>query len=139
MKKDIYYEHSRSSFLFISVNDVAVVYHHYRTLLSSCRHFLFLFYKWYHKKWKSIKLGKKNKAVNSSKGRSAGLTIMTISSVINHLVIEIYSDRIRNNRIGRLLIGASHQALHYRRYKNNFGLYFTFWDKWKNTESPLLH
>jgi lathosterol oxidase len=66
------------------------------------------------------------------------LTIMTFSSVINHLDIEIYSTRLRSNSMGRLLIGASHHALHHKQYKYNFGLYFTFWDKWKKTESPLL-
>ena len=66
------------------------------------------------------------------------LTIMTISSVINHLDIEIYSEKIRNNSLGKLLIGASHHALHHKQYKYNFGLYFTFWDKWKKTESPSL-
>lgn len=66
------------------------------------------------------------------------LAIMTISSVINHLDIEIYSVRFRNNGLGKILIGASHHALHHKQFKYNFGLYFTFWDKWKKTESPLL-
>ena len=66
------------------------------------------------------------------------LTIMTISSIINHLDIEIYPEKIRNHSLGKLLIGASHHALHHKQYKYNFGLYFTFWDKWKKTESPSL-
>ena len=65
------------------------------------------------------------------------LVIMSITSVINHLDIEVYSESFRKNIFGRWLIGASHHALHHKQYKYNFGLYFTFWDKWKKTESPL--
>ena len=66
------------------------------------------------------------------------LAIMTVSSIINHLDIEIYSEAMRKNKVGKLLIGASHHALHHKQFKYNFGLYFTFWDKLKNTESPSL-
>jgi sterol desaturase/sphingolipid hydroxylase (fatty acid hydroxylase superfamily) len=65
------------------------------------------------------------------------LTIMTFSSVINHLNIEVYPTHFHKHFIGRWLIGATHHSLHHKQYKNNFGLYFTFWDKWKKTESPL--
>src|SRR6195952_1469415 len=36
------------------------------------------------------------------------LTIMTISSVINHLDIEIYPKEFNNNLLGRWFIGATH-------------------------------
>jgi Delta7-sterol 5-desaturase len=39
--------------------------------------------------------------------------------------------------IGRGLIGATHHSLHHKQFKYNYGLYFTFWDKWKRTESPV--
>ena len=64
------------------------------------------------------------------------LTIMTLSSVINHLDIEIYPKSFNKTWIGRWLIGASHHSLHHSQFKFNYGLYFTFWDKAKNTESP---
>jgi Delta7-sterol 5-desaturase len=64
------------------------------------------------------------------------LTLMTISSVINHLDIEIYPKNFHRHLLGKWLIGASHHALHHRQFKFNFGLYFTFWDKLKKTESP---
>ena len=67
----------------------------------------------------------------------AQLTLMTFSSVINHLDIEIYPKKFHKHAIGRWLIGATHHALHHRQFKYNFGLYFTFWDKWKRTESPV--
>lgn len=66
------------------------------------------------------------------------LTIMTFSSVVNHLDIEIYPENFHRHRIGKWLIGATHHGLHHKQFKYNFGLYFTFWDKWKNTESPAF-
>ncbi|HZH97078.1 MAG TPA: sterol desaturase family protein [Flavisolibacter sp.] len=65
------------------------------------------------------------------------LTIMTFSSVINHLDIEVYPKGFSKNFLGRWLIGATHHSLHHKQFKYNYGLYFTFWDKWKKTESPL--
>lgn len=65
------------------------------------------------------------------------LTIMTFSSVINHLDIELYPKNFHRHFLGKWLIGATHHSLHHKQFKYNFGLYFTFWDKWKKTESPL--
>lgn len=65
------------------------------------------------------------------------LTIMTFSSVINHLDIEIYPKGFYKHIVGKWLIGATHHSLHHKQFKYNYGLYFTFWDKWKRTESPL--
>jgi len=65
------------------------------------------------------------------------LTIMTFSSVINHLDIEIYPKNFHRHFLGRWLIGATHHSLHHKQFRYNYGLYFTFWDKWKHTESPL--
>lgn len=64
------------------------------------------------------------------------LTIMTFSSVINHLDIEIYSANVTKHWLGRWLIGATHHAHHHKQFRYNFGLYFTFWDKLGKTESP---
>ncbi len=64
------------------------------------------------------------------------LTIMTFSSVINHLDIEIYPKGFHRNFFGRWMIGATHHSLHHKQFRYNYGLYFTFWDKWKKTESP---
>jgi len=65
------------------------------------------------------------------------LTIMTFSSVINHLDIEIYPKNFQRHFLGKWLIGATHHSLHHKQFRYNYGLYFTFWDKWKKTESPL--
>ncbi|MDP4284697.1 MAG: sterol desaturase family protein [Bacteroidota bacterium] len=65
------------------------------------------------------------------------LTIMTFSSVINHLDIEIYPGG-SNNIWGKWIIGATHHSLHHKQFKYNYGLYFTFWDKIQKTESPVF-
>ncbi len=67
------------------------------------------------------------------------LTLMTFSSVINHLEIETYPANFHKHIIGKWLIGATHHSLHHKQFKYNFGLYFTFWDKWKKTESPKFN
>jgi len=63
------------------------------------------------------------------------LILMTISAIINHAGIEIYPSQFYRHRLGRWLIGSSHHDLHHKEFKTNYGLYFTFWDKWMNTES----
>ncbi len=61
------------------------------------------------------------------------LIIMSFSSVVNHLDIDIYSKN-PNNLLAKCLIGAAHHSLHHKVFKYNFGLYFTFWDKINKTE-----
>ncbi len=64
------------------------------------------------------------------------LTLMTITATINHLHIEIYPKGFTKNWFGKWWIGASHHSLHHSKYSFNYGLYFTFMDKWFGTESP---
>lgn len=63
------------------------------------------------------------------------LIIMTISSFINHLDIELFPKNFNRHFIGKWLIGATHHSLHHSQFKYNYGLYFTFWDRIKKTES----
>ena len=63
------------------------------------------------------------------------LVFMTISSAINHCNVEIYPKGFYKHWLGKWLIGATHHSLHHTQYRFNFGLYFTFWDKWMKTES----
>lgn len=65
------------------------------------------------------------------------LLIMSFSSVINHLDIEIYPSWFAKTPLIRSLIGATHHALHHKQFKYNYGLYFTWWDHWMDTESPV--
>jgi sterol desaturase/sphingolipid hydroxylase (fatty acid hydroxylase superfamily) len=64
------------------------------------------------------------------------LIIMTVSAAINHLDIEIYPEGGEQHWLWKWIIGATHHSLHHSQFRFNFGLYFTFWDKWMNTESP---
>jgi sterol desaturase/sphingolipid hydroxylase (fatty acid hydroxylase superfamily) len=64
------------------------------------------------------------------------LVIMTTTSVINHLNTELYPQDFNRNWFGRWWIGATHHSLHHSQFRYNYGLYFTFWDRWMNTESP---
>ncbi len=64
------------------------------------------------------------------------LTIMTITSAINHLNTELYPRDFHRHWFGRWWIGATHHSLHHAQFRYNYGLYFTFWDKWMRTESP---
>jgi lathosterol oxidase len=66
------------------------------------------------------------------------LVIMTVSSVVNHLDIEIYPPAFQRSRFGKLFIGATHHHHHHKEYLTNYGLYFTFWDKWMSTESKKM-
>lgn len=66
------------------------------------------------------------------------LLLMTISSVINHLNIEIYPQAFQKSQFGRLFIGATHHHHHHKEYITNYGLYFTFWDKIMGTESSEM-
>lgn len=65
------------------------------------------------------------------------LTLMSLSSVINHLDIELYPSG-HKAFFAKWVIGATHHSLHHKYYKYNYGLYFTFWDVLKKTESPYF-
>jgi sterol desaturase/sphingolipid hydroxylase (fatty acid hydroxylase superfamily) len=64
------------------------------------------------------------------------LVIMTLSAIINHAAVEVYPAGFEKSPIGKWLIGAVHHDIHHKKFRYNFGLYFTFWDKWMKTESP---
>lgn len=66
------------------------------------------------------------------------LIIMTVSATINHLDVEIYPKNFNKHPIGKWLIGATHHSLHHSEFVTNYGLYFTFWDKWMQTESKVF-
>jgi sterol desaturase/sphingolipid hydroxylase (fatty acid hydroxylase superfamily) len=62
------------------------------------------------------------------------LIIMTISGTINHAGVEVYPSFFNKNWITKWLIGATHHDIHHKKAGYNFGLYFTFWDRWMGTE-----
>jgi sterol desaturase/sphingolipid hydroxylase (fatty acid hydroxylase superfamily) len=62
------------------------------------------------------------------------LTLMTLSAIINHAGVEIYSTDENSNSFGRHIIGATHHDCHHRNSRKNLGLYFRFWDRLMKTE-----
>ena len=66
------------------------------------------------------------------------LVLMTFSSMINHLDIEVYPEAFRKSWFGKLWIDATHHHYHHKEFNTNYGLYFTFWDKWMGTESRKM-
>ena len=63
------------------------------------------------------------------------LVIMTVSAIMNHMGVEFYPQGFHRHWLGKWLIGATHHDLHHKKFKCNYGLYFTFWDRWMKTES----
>ena len=66
------------------------------------------------------------------------LIFMTFSSMVNHLDIEIYPASFRRSKFGKMWIDATHHHFHHKEFTTNYGLYFTFWDKWMGTESRKM-
>ncbi len=66
------------------------------------------------------------------------LLFMTVSSVINHLDIEIYPEAFQKSAVGKEFIGATHHHYHHKEFLTNYGLYFTFWDRIMGTESVQM-
>ena len=64
----------------------------------------------------------------------AFLVIMTVTGITNHLGYEIWWRGFARNPVTRYWINATHHSLHHKYYRCNYGLYFTFWDRWLNTE-----
>lgn len=64
------------------------------------------------------------------------LTTMTLLSIINHGGYELYPAGLEKHWLGKWLITATHHQQHHSHYHSNFGLYFTFWDRWMGTHHP---
>lgn len=62
------------------------------------------------------------------------LVTMSITAVINHAGVEVYPASAFNSSWARWMVGATHHDMHHLKYRCNYGLYFTFWDVWMNTE-----
>jgi Delta7-sterol 5-desaturase len=62
------------------------------------------------------------------------LVTMSITTVINHSGMEVYSSSTLRSPIAKWMVGATHHDMHHLKYRCNYGLYFTFWDVWMGTE-----
>ena len=57
-----------------------------------------------------------------------------IFNVIGHLSFEIYPKWWLKNPFTRLKVPSTHHNMHYQKFNGNYGLYFSWWDKWMKTE-----
>lgn len=64
------------------------------------------------------------------------LSFMTLSAITNHLGYEILPKSALSQGYGKWLISGLHHAQHHRYFNSNYGLFFSFWDRIKNTEHP---
>ncbi len=70
----------------------------------------------------------------------AFLVWMTVLGVINHLGYDPYFKGFDHHPVFKWMISARHHDYHHTHPDRNFGLYFTFWDRWMGTQwkkSPL--
>ncbi len=62
------------------------------------------------------------------------LAFMSVLGATNHLGREFYPLGTASHWFGKWWIGPTHHGMHHYRVKGNYGLYFTFWDRWLKTE-----
>ncbi len=65
------------------------------------------------------------------------LTVMTVMGVTNHMGWELFPKAVVNGSLGKWLITATHHQRHHDEYRNNYGLYFRFWDHICGTDRGL--
>lgn len=66
----------------------------------------------------------------------AFLTTMSFFGVINHTGYEFYPRAFGKNAWLKQWLTTTHHEMHHTHFRWNYGLYFTFWDRWLGTEHP---
>lgn len=61
---------------------------------------------------------------------------MFLRSMIGHCGYEVYPQIVVNSRWYKWIATVSHHDMHHHYFHHNFGIYFTWWDKWMGTEHP---
>ncbi len=69
----------------------------------------------------------------------AFLSYMIVRNVLGHLGLELAPAWFLRSAIGRAHTTTTHHDLHHRHARANFGLYFTWWDRWMGTEHARYH
>jgi uncharacterized protein (DUF2147 family) len=67
------------------------------------------------------------------------LVYMIIRNVIGHLGFEILPKGFTKNRWLNWNTAVMHHNMHHEHFHNNYGLYFTWWDKLMKTENAKYH
>ena len=61
-------------------------------------------------------------------------TLDLINNVVAHLGYEIYMRKWFRIPLLKLKTTSTHHNMHHELFKGNYGLYFTYWDRWMKTE-----
>lgn len=67
------------------------------------------------------------------------LTYMIIRNVIGHLGFEIFPKGFTKNKWLGWTTAVTHHNIHHERFNSNYGLYFSWWDRWMKTEDKRYH
>ncbi len=63
------------------------------------------------------------------------LSIMILRNAMGHSGIEFHHQRWVDTPLDRLTT-TTHHDMHHQKFNGNYGLYFTWWDRWMGTELP---
>jgi uncharacterized protein (DUF2147 family) len=64
---------------------------------------------------------------------------MIVRNVVGHLGFEIFPRGWTKNKWLSWTTAVTHHNLHHERFNTNFGLYFSWWDRWMKTEDKAYH
>lgn len=64
------------------------------------------------------------------------LLYMITRNVLGHLGIEFLPKGFLKNRWVNWHTSTTHHDMHHKHFEHNYGLYFTWWDRWCGTEHP---
>jgi lathosterol oxidase len=67
------------------------------------------------------------------------LIYMIVRNVIGHLGFEILPTGFTKNKWLNWNTAVTHHNMHHEHFHSNYGLYFTWWDKWMKTENKQYH
>jgi lathosterol oxidase len=67
------------------------------------------------------------------------LTYMIVRNVIGHLGFEIFPKGFTKHKLFNWHTAVTHHNMHHERFNCNYGLYFSWWDKWMKTEDEKYH
>lgn len=67
------------------------------------------------------------------------LLYMIIRNVIGHLGFEIFPKGWTKNKWLSWTTPVTHHNIHHEKFNTNYGLYFSWWDRWMKTEDKSYH
>ena len=65
--------------------------------------------------------------------------LMMFKNTLGHCGYELYPRFMKRNRFLQQFNTVTHHDLHHENGRRNFGLYFTWWDRWMGTEHEDYH